>query len=121
RALRPGGPRVGPRQHAALEALADGPLLIGELAARTRIGHGALKSLAAHGFVTISARSIERRPAAVDRGSGSAAPRAEPRRLTAAQSHALGIVTAALRERRHERFLLHGVTGSGKTEVYLRA
>jgi primosomal protein N' (replication factor Y) len=121
RALRPDGPRMGPRQHAALQALADRPLMVADLTARTRIGHSALKSLAVRGFVTIQAHSIERRPAAVDRGSASSAPHGQPPRLTDAQDHALGVVTAALRERRHERLLLHGVTGSGKTEVYLRA
>jgi primosomal protein N' (replication factor Y) (superfamily II helicase) len=41
--------------------------------------------------------------------------------LTPDQRTALEPVTAALGERRAERLLLHGVTGSGKTEVYLRA
>ena len=41
--------------------------------------------------------------------------------LTPDQQAALAPVTAALRDRRAERLLLHGVTGSGKTEVYLRA
>jgi primosomal protein N' (replication factor Y) len=41
--------------------------------------------------------------------------------LTREQQAALVPVTAALRERRCEQRLLHGVTGSGKTEVYLRA
>jgi primosomal protein N' (replication factor Y) (superfamily II helicase) len=41
--------------------------------------------------------------------------------LTPDQRAALAPITAALRARRAERLLLHGVTGSGKTEVYLRA
>jgi len=41
--------------------------------------------------------------------------------LTRDQQAVLVPVTAALRERRCEQRLLHGVTGSGKTEVYLRA
>ncbi|HYB24324.1 MAG TPA: primosomal protein N', partial [Solirubrobacteraceae bacterium] len=41
--------------------------------------------------------------------------------LTADQHAALAPITAALEARRGERLLLHGVTGSGKTEVYLRA
>ena len=40
--------------------------------------------------------------------------------LTVAQRRALDAILGALAERRG-RFLLHGVTGSGKTEVYLRA
>src|ERR671923_680989 len=35
RALRPGGPRLGPRQHAALQLLVDAPLLVADLSART--------------------------------------------------------------------------------------
>jgi primosomal protein N' (replication factor Y) len=49
-----------------------------------------------------------------------AAPAAPPP-LTPAQQAALDPVLAALRASRAERFLLHGVTGSGKTEVYLQA
>ena len=37
------------------------------------------------------------------------------------QQAALDAVLAALRDRRHETLLLHGVTGSGKTEVYIHA
>ncbi|MDE2969328.1 MAG: primosomal protein N' [Chloroflexota bacterium] len=44
-----------------------------------------------------------------------------PLTLTPEQSEAVDQVAASVREGRHEVFLLHGPTGSGKTEVYLRA
>lgn len=45
---------------------------------------------------------------------------AERHVLNDEQQVALDLVSAAVAELRHEVFLLHGVTGSGKTEVYLR-
>lgn len=45
----------------------------------------------------------------------------EAKPATADQLQALAKIYKSLDERRHEIFLLHGVTGSGKTEVYLQA
>jgi len=50
---------------------------------------------------------------------GSRSP--HPPALTADQQTVLEAITDELRRRRAGRRLLHGVTGSGKTEVYLRA
>ena len=50
----------------------------------------------------------------------SAPPDLEPA-LTAAQAEAIGAIDAALETPAPGTTLLHGVTGSGKTEVYLRA
>ena len=47
--------------------------------------------------------------------------RPHPPALTSDQGAALRAITGELRARRAARRLLHGVTGSGKTEVYLRA
>jgi primosomal protein N' (replication factor Y) len=47
--------------------------------------------------------------------------RPHPPALSADQQAALGTLGAALGERRAQTHLLHGVTGSGKTEVYLRS
>ena len=55
-----------------------------------------------------------------DQGPGDFPPDAESPELEPDQREAFDRVVAAVREGRSESFLLHGVTGSGKTEVYLR-
>ena len=64
-------------------------------------------------------------PAGLGRKSPGEVPRAEGSvpevRLFEEQKVALAAVNEALRGREAASFLLHGVTGSGKTEVYLRA
>ena len=64
--------------------------------------------------------SVTRRLA---RGEREAAPveRDDDHELNADQQAALDCILDAMRARRHETVLLHGVTGSGKTEVYIRA
>jgi primosomal protein N' (replication factor Y) len=41
--------------------------------------------------------------------------------LTSQQDSALKMITADIRELKHQVFLLHGITASGKTEIYLQA
>jgi primosomal protein N' (replication factor Y) (superfamily II helicase) len=104
------------RQRAVLQTLARrGPTVAAEL------GTPALRRLEARGLVSIRRDAVPRRPARHDVAAATASPPA----LTAEQQRALEPVLEALRARRSPddgaRFLLHGVTGSGKTEVYLRA
>ena len=51
----------------------------------------------------------------------TAAPVRAPHQLNPAQQAAFDEIKAAIQSRQFRAFLLHGVTGSGKTEVYLNA
>lgn len=62
-----------------------------------------------------------RRAVARPRHEGVGRRRPEAPELTADQAAVTEPLLQAIARRRHERRLLHGVTGSGKTEVYLRA
>ncbi|HET9104723.1 MAG TPA: primosomal protein N' [Solirubrobacteraceae bacterium] len=83
------------------------------------LGTPALRRLERRGLVTLQSRVHGRRP--VERRLGSAEAVAPP--LTADQADVLAPILDALRRggAAGEPFLLHGVTGSGKTEIYLRA
>jgi primosomal protein N' (replication factor Y) (superfamily II helicase) len=113
-----GGPALGQRQLAALAALAEGPLAVAEIARRAGCGHSTLRSLEAHGLVVLDdALHAPQRPRL--EGVGARAAGAEP---TGAQRAALERIGAGLESPAESgSLLLHGVTGSGKTEVYLRA
>jgi primosomal protein N' (replication factor Y) (superfamily II helicase) len=125
-ALVAGNARLGERQRAVLEAVSEGSATAAELRAAVGADHAALRRLADRGMISLERAAVRRRVADVERGiralSGpSPAVDHGERELTAAQCSALDSLLPALRDGRHERVLLHGVTGSGKTEVYLRA
>ena len=81
------------------------------------LGTPNLRRLQSRGLVTLRRARSRRRPESHRVGAASArAPVLSPD-----QQAALDPILAAVRAAMPERFLLHGVTGSGKTEVYLRA
>ena len=48
-------------------------------------------------------------------------PKSDPHVLTEEQSRALEAIEDAINKKEHKTFLLHGITSSGKTEVYLQS
>lgn len=99
-------------QRAILDALSGGPVSVAELKSQLGSIDGSLRTLAEKGAVTIT----ERRRYRSDQGKARAAIRHET--LSQGQSAALQAIESAAPG---GVVLLEGVTGSGKTEVYMRA
>lgn len=110
--------RTASRQRAVIAALREGPQRVSELSATIPGAASAVTALAKRGVVQIESRR-QIRGTEVTTLSSAAAPR--PERLTQGQQAALAAIDAARTAGRGDVVLLDGVTGSGKTEVYLAA
>lgn len=116
--LAAGEIKLPPKQADALKVLAESPrpLTPPELAAAAKCGIGPVVGLRKKNLVTAEVRRIQQLEV-----NETPAAREQNLVLNPDQQQALDTILKPLKEMRHETILIHGVTGSGKTEVYIRA
>ena len=108
-----------PKQAEMLRILldCDGETLTAiDLTKRANTSLSGVQSLVRKGVIRIESVPIVRNPLSLD-----PVPSTQPLALNTDQATALQAVQAAIDADRRKLFLLHGVTGSGKTEVYMQA
>ncbi len=109
-----------PRAFRLLRALRDlgQPVELRAICRKLNVGDGVARTLVKRGWAQVKQVIADVDP--FD-DAPSATERVRPAQLSTDQTKALAAMSQALAARTSRTFLLQGVTGSGKTEVYLRA
>ncbi len=115
----PDTPPRGQRQREILRVLtvSGGRAAVKDLLRTAAAGRAALRALERLGRVRVEAVERPRRPFALDIPAEPPVPLI----LTPTQQEVFDSIGAMIDEGRFRTALLHGVTGSGKTEIYLRS
>lgn len=93
-----------------------GEMLFTEIIEQADVGASPINTLARRGLVEVYVQDVRRDPL-----HAAELPNRNDFTLTGEQQTTLDAITTALKVDEYRSFLLHGVTGSGKTEVYIRA
>ena len=118
---RPPGRPLGPRQvHALTELVAAGDAGLAGAALAGRHGASGLAGLVRRGLVEAEVRERPRRPLA-ERRPGLRGGRPPASDLSDAQAAAVAHIARAIEARDPRPLLLDGVTGAGKTAIYVEA
>jgi len=109
--------RVPAKQQAVLDALrnAGTPMRADDLAEAAQCGPGPIRALREKGYL------VARRERSIPRVAPVIAEPPAELVMNADQRRAVEMILKVVRAGEHQTLLLHGVTGSGKTEVYIRA
>lgn len=113
------GKRVNPARRTVLELLTGGPSAIGihELSQRASVSRTLIRKMAADGLLALEVRDEEADDAETPPGAAE-----EPQfRLNADQQTAIEAIEQDLSASAFRVILLFGVSGSGKTEIYIHA
>lgn len=90
--------------------------LFKDLEGKTSSLRSSLRTLADKGIIELKKREVYRDPYA-----NQSFKKTQAFQLTKEQGKAIQPILRSIHDEYHEVFLLHGVTGSGKTEIYLQA
>lgn len=114
-------PRLGARQLEAIELLGGHPdgWSLAQMSERG-IPASAITRLRSLGLVAVSQRRVERDPFVDDRHAPEVPDTSTARALTGEQQAAFDSLAPLVDAGEFRAALLHGVTGSGKTELYIR-
>jgi len=110
--------KLSPKQLAVMTCLiaSERPLVTKQLAAQAGCTLAPINELRKKGLIVASVERLSN-----DRLAESAVPRQLALELNSDQVQALAVIRSALEAAEHRTILIHGVTGSGKTEVYIQA
>jgi primosomal protein N' (replication factor Y) len=111
--------RLSPPAARTIDTLshAGQPIPLKELTEQAKVSASTIRTLERRGVIKVFSQQVRRDPFA---RHGPISP-PEWFALTSEQAEALKQIEQTLDEGKYATFLLHGVTGSGKTEVYIRA
>jgi len=109
--------QLKPKEREILNILKEeGPCLLRDLQWRVGNGYYWVRKMADRGLISVRPQEVYREPI----GENSIEPRPKPK-YTSHQKQAIEAISRALEQKQFSSFLLHGITGSGKTEVYMAA
>ena len=115
--------KKAPRQAAVIVALSEAtkPIAVTELSELCGVAHQTIQSLAKKGWLLVEPEKVERDPYATEQfvASSNLVLNDEQTTVFARVRDTVELVAAGLAAPPRP-FLLHGVTGSGKTEIYLQ-
>ena len=100
-------------------AVMGGTAPVRDLKRSAGVSRATVKALEKRGFLALGQEVVESEDAPLD-ALPNDAPLQEPYVLTDEQQRAYDVITSLMKRGRFDVVLLHGVTSSGKTEVYLQ-